>query len=45
MSLGWMRNETGGVGNEAYFSKSIVSLEEYLSGLKTTDYQLKNYFL
>ena len=39
-----MRNETGGLENEAYFSYAIVSLK-YLSDLKATNYRFKNSFL
>ena len=41
MSPGLMRDETGGLANETYFSNSILSLILYLSGLKTT--MFKNY--
>ena len=45
LSPGLMRDETGDLANEAYFSNPIVSLKQYRSGLKTTNYRFKNYFL
>ena len=38
MSHVLMRDETGGLANEAYFSNPIVSLKQQLSGLKTANY-------
>ena len=32
-----MRRDTGGLANEAFTSNPIVSLKQYLSGLKTTN--------
>ena len=35
MSPGLMRDKTGGLTNEAYVSKHIVSLKQQVSGSKT----------
>ena len=38
MSPGLMRGDTGGLTNETYLSKPVVSSEQYLSGLKPTNW-------
>ena len=40
MSLGLMREETGGLSNEAYFTNLIGILIQWLSGSKTTNWCL-----
>ena len=44
MSPGLMGDEPAGLANMDYFSNPIISLKQYLSGLKATNCSSKNYF-